>query len=254
MAASSPATHTRDLRSISVVVPAFDEELTIEVAVRSIAQSLDALGVEHEVVIVDDGSRDGTGAVADRLAAERSRVAVVHQPNGGLGSAFATGISEATKERILLWPADMTASPETLAPYLTLAPPTDVIVGCRRGRVGYTPLMRVNAWVYPRLVRALFGLELRDVNWICLYPAALLKRIPIARCGHAMLTEILVGCRDRGAGFTEIDVDMQARVHGSASAGRFTVMWRTLRELLVLWSERRRAARTDGEASMRGSA
>jgi hypothetical protein len=82
-----------------------------------------------------------------------------------------------------------------------------VIVGCRRRREGYNPLMLMNAWLYPRIVFGLFGLRLSDVNWICLYNGPMLRDIRLTQSGIPMLTEILVRLRDRGATFLEVDVE-----------------------------------------------
>jgi hypothetical protein len=106
-------------------------------------------------------------------------------------------------------------------------------------REGYNPLMRFNSWLYVRLVHALFGLRLRDVNWICVYPRKLLETIEIKHRGIPMLVEILVKLRDLGATFREVDCRMQERTVGKASASRFRTMWHTLLGLLKLRAEYR---------------
>jgi hypothetical protein len=118
----------------------------------------------------------------------------------------------------------------------------DVLVGCRLRREGYNPLMRFNAWLYPWLVRALFGLRLRDVNWICVYRRDLVEQVVVTQRGIPMLTEILVKLRDLGASFLEVDCRMQPRRVGVPSASRFRVMWRTLTGLLQFWRQYRRPA------------
>jgi glycosyltransferase involved in cell wall biosynthesis len=229
--------------SLSVVVPAWNEEALLERTVRSLALSLSQVAKDAEVVIVDDGSRDRTPALADALAKELPRVRALHQENQGIGGAFRTGMLAAEGEYVVLWPADMLAAPGDLEPYVSSFGKADVVVGVRRRREGYNVLMRANAWLYPKLVAFFFGLRLRDVNWICAYRRARLLEVPLTRRGIAMLAEILIGIRDRGGTFVEVEVAMKPREGGVASASRFRVMRRTLADLLGLAREWRRTHR-----------
>jgi glycosyltransferase involved in cell wall biosynthesis len=229
--------------ALSVVVPAFNEQLLLEDAIRRLRTSLDALSVAAEIIIVNDGSRDRTGIIADQLASELRNVVVCHQENQGIGGAFRTGARVATGEYLILWPADMPAEPSDLAPYTAQFGRADVIVGVRQARVGYNPLMLVNAWLYPRLVASLFDLRVRDVNWIHAYRRESFLKIHLTQRGIPMLAEALVRLRDIGATFVEVDVAMKARLGGVPSASRFRVMRRTLTGLFSLWWRWRREAR-----------
>lgn len=229
--------------ALSVVLPAYNEEALLADCVRRLHSSLAALGVPAEIVIVDDGSRDRTPEIADALAAELPGVVAVHQANQGIGGAFRTGTQRARGTYLILWPADMPAEPADLAPYTARFGAADVIVGVRRARLGYNPLMRLNAWIYPRLARALFGLRLRDVNWIHAYRLELFRRVTLTQRGIPMLVEALVRLRDLGATIVEVDVAMKARLGGVPSASRLRVMWRTLTGLLAFWRLWRRERR-----------
>jgi glycosyltransferase involved in cell wall biosynthesis len=221
--------------ALSVVLPAYNEEVLLDGCVRALHGALASLAVAAEIIIVNDGSRDGTPAIADRLAGDLPGVIAVHQANQGIGGAFRTGVQRATGEYLILWPADMPAEPADLAPYTAQFGRADVIVGVRAQRLGYNPLMRLNAWLYPRLVATLFGLRLRDVNWIHAYRRSLFTRITLTQRGIPMLVEALVRLRDLGATFVEVDVRMKVRLGGVASASRLKVMWRTLTGLLAFW-------------------
>jgi glycosyltransferase involved in cell wall biosynthesis len=231
-----------------MVVPAFNEEVMLDASIRLISETLRSARVTHEIILVDNGSQDRTGEIADRLARELPFVQVHHQPNRGIGGAFRTGVQASRGEYIALWPVDMPCRMADLQPYIERLGSASVIVGCRRRREGYNPLMQLNAWLYPRIVLALFGLRLRDVNWICFYDGPMLRDIPLTQSGIPMLTEILVRLRDRGATFLEVDVDMTARASGTPSAARPRVMWKTFIGLLQLrakWrSEQRRTLGT----------
>lgn len=221
--------------TLTIVLPAFNEENTLVACVNQLRASLDELGCRHEIIVVDDGSTDRTPAIADHLARSLPHVGVIHQLNQGIGGAFRAGANQAKGEHVVLWPADMIASPADLAPYCMNLVHGDVIVGVRRARIGYNPLMRLNAWIYPLLVRILFGLNIPDVNWIHAYRTSLIHRIDLTQRGIPMLVEILVRLRDLGATFILVEVAMKAREHGTPSAARWSVMVRTLRGLISFW-------------------
>lgn len=229
--------------ALSVVLPAYNEEVLLDGCVRRLHGALASLRVPAEIIIVNDGSRDRTREIADRLATELPGVIALHQVNQGIGGAFRTGTTRATGDYLILWPADMPAEPADLAPYTAQFGRADVIVGVRQQRLGYNPLMRFNAWLYPKLVATLFGLRLRDVNWIHAYRRSLFARITLTQRGIPMLVEALVRLRDLGATFVEVDVQMKVRLGGVASASRLRVMWRTLTGLLAFWNLRRRERR-----------
>lgn len=220
---------------LSVIVPAFNEEVLLDDGIRRLRTTLDALRLESEIIIVDDGSRDRTPGIADKLAAELTGVVALHQANQGIGGAFRSGADRASGEYLILWPADMPADRADLEPYARSFGHADVIVGVRRARVGYNPVMSINAWIYPKLVKWLFDLRLRDVNWIHAYRRSEFIKIQLTQRGIPMLVEALVRLRDAGATLMEVDVDMKARVGGVPSASRPRVMWRTLTGLFALW-------------------
>ncbi|HQY05876.1 MAG TPA: glycosyltransferase family 2 protein [Lacunisphaera sp.] len=221
--------------ALSVVLPAYNEEALLDGCVRQLHAALASLQVAAEIIIVNDGSRDRTKEIADRLAADLPGVIALHQANQGIGGAFRAGTARATGDYLILWPADMPAEPADLDPYTKQFGQADVIVGVREQRLGYNPLMRVNAWLYPKLVATLFGLRLRDVNWIHAYRRSLFTRITLTQRGIPMLVEALVRLRDLGATFVEVDVQMKIRLGGVASASRLKVMWRTLTGLFTFW-------------------
>jgi len=226
--------------TLSVVVPACNEAANLPACVDALHATLAAS--PYEVVVVDDGSRDDTAAVAARLAAAQpDRVRLLrHDHNQGLGAALRTGFAAARGDYVTCCPADFITSPDDWAPFAAALGKADVIVGCRVRREGYNPLMRCNAWLYPRLVRLLFGLRLRDVNWISVYRRALVDRVTITQRGIPMLAEILVKLRDQGATFVEVDCRMQPRRTGTPSASRPRVMVRTLHGLFQFWWSYRR--------------
>ena len=232
---------------VSVVVPAYNEELLLRETVESVSDALAAMSIRASIIIVNDGSIDRSGEIADTLAREREEVIALHQENTGIGGALRAGIAAANGRYLLVWPADMPCCEDDLRPFLDVPGDPDVIVGCRKKRIGYNPIMHFNAWIYPFLVKWMFGLRLRDVNWISLYRTRMAKEIQITQNGIPMLTEILVRIRDLGGSFLEVEVDMKPREGGVASASRFKVMWRTLAGLFSFWKLWRKERRLESK-------
>jgi glycosyltransferase involved in cell wall biosynthesis len=242
---NAAATQPRNAAALmlSVIIPVFNEEILLADAVRRLRRRLDERHVAAEIIMVDDGSHDRSGEIADGLARELPGVAVCHQPNQGIGGAFRTGAARARGDYLMLWPVDLPADAADLDPYVRYLGRVDVIVGCRRRRVGYSLLMRWNAWLYRRLADWLFNLRFRDVNWIHVYRREYFQRIVLTQRGIPMLVEALVRLRDAGASFAEVEVEMKRRQGGVSSASRLSVMWRTLAGLFSFWLIWRREKR-----------
>lgn len=235
--------HKQAQPRLSFIIPAYNEEALLADTVQQLHRVLAQLQQPSEIVIVNDGSVDRTGSIADTLSASLNQVRAVHQTNQGIGGAFRAGASLAAGDYLMLWPADMRPEAPDLTPYLSALGQADAIIGCRRQRVGYNPVMLLNAWLYPKIVSVLFGLHLRDVNWIHAYRRELFLKLHLTQRGIPMLAETLVRLRDARARFIEIEVDMRLRTAGKPSAGQVSVMLRTLRGLFTFWLTWRRELR-----------
>jgi glycosyltransferase involved in cell wall biosynthesis len=227
------------VRRVSIVLPAYNEEGNLAVCLDKLLETF--AGPEYEIVVVNNGSADRTGEIAHDYARRHPGKIVVLDldVNRYIGGGLKAGFEVAQGAYVTPCAADFQYAEADWAPFAQALGSADVLVGCRVRREGYNPLMRFNAWLYVRLVRALFGLSLRDVNWTCVYPRKMLETIEITHRGIPMLVEILVKLRDRGCTFREVDCRMQERTVGKASASRFRTMWQTLLGLLKLSAEYR---------------
>jgi len=222
--------------------PMFNEEGNIEHAVTSALAVLAGVTDQYEVIVVNDGSRDSTGAVADRLAAANPHVRAVHHPeNRGYGCAVRSGLAAARYPLVVLADGDNQFDLGELAVLLRGLGTSDIVSGYRITR--HDPAFRrLYAFMYNRAARLLFGIPVRDVNCgFKVYRRALVERLlPELRSTGALINvEILARARQHGARVTEVGVHHYARETGQPTGGNPAVIVRAAREMMGLWRELR---------------
>ncbi len=146
---------------LSVVIPAFNEAGAIRAVVEDARQTLKSLGLEHEVIVVDDGSADGTAAEA---AAAGARV-LAHPANAGYGAAILTGVAQARFDLVAILDADGSYPPAELAKLLPHAAHFDMVIGQRTGQAYRGgPFKRRGRWAFSWMARFVTGQLIPDVN------------------------------------------------------------------------------------------
>jgi glycosyltransferase involved in cell wall biosynthesis len=223
-----------DALAVSVIVPAYNEAETIEDVVRGIERVLARWPGSHEIIVVDDGSRDRTGEIAASLAKQLPIVRLVQLPqNRGYGAAQQTGIAQARGELVWLLPADGQIPPSALDAYLRAAPAADVVIGAYRVRAD-SRARRLSSWLYRTVVRLLFGFSVRNINAPKLYRRADLTGLPLRSTGGFADAEIVIQLHARGRSFQEVEIECLPRTAGQSSVG-----WRAaayaLIELVKFW-------------------
>jgi len=225
----------RHLPGLSIVLPCFNEEANVEQAVRQAARAARRFSDRHEIIVVDDGSGDGTALVAGRLVAARPDVRLVKHPeNRGYGAALRSGIRAARMPWVLLTDADLQFDLREVAEFLPLATSSDLIVGYRIARKD--PLgRRLNAAAWNWLMRHLFSLPVHDVD--CAFKLVrrdLLQRIELVSDGAMISTELIAKSMQSGARLTELGVHHRPRTAGEQSGANPRVVARAFLELFKL--------------------
>jgi glycosyltransferase involved in cell wall biosynthesis len=235
---------------LSWFFPAHNEEANVEPLVAEARQALDELADTWEIVIVDDGSRDGTPALADRLAAaDPDRVRVVHHAtNLGYGAALRSGFAAARYPLVAFTDGDRqfrVADLGLLTARLLEADRPDVVAGYRIRRAD--PLVRtVYARLYRLALRIFFGLQVRDVDCACkLFRREALEGLRVESGGAFFSAELLIKLRESNRRVVEVGVPHYPRTAGSPTGARPSVIWRAVRDFwalrLRLWAAPRRA-------------
>ncbi len=253
----APDTRTpRPLPSLSAFLPAHDEEANILTAAEALLRMLPRVARRWELVIVNDGSRDRTGMVAEALARRHpGAVRVIHHArNRGYGAALRSGFAAARFDYVFFTDADRQFDPAGLPALLGPLANADAVVGWRRERADPAH-RRVLSACWNWLVCRLFGLQLHDVN--CAFKVLrrrALEGITLEADGAVVSAELMARVAHGGHRVVEIPVAHFPRRAGAASGGRLDVIARAVVELVRLrrrLREERRVAVRAREAGAR---
>jgi glycosyltransferase involved in cell wall biosynthesis len=224
------------LPSISAFFPAYNEEANVEAMVERLRGVLPRVSDDWEIIVVDDGSRDRTAAIADALAAADPRVRVVHHPqNRGYGGALKSGFAASRKAYVFFTDGDGQFDVDELETLLPYVPEYDVVIGYRIDRAE-GGLRRANAGAWNWLVRRLFGIPSRDVD--CAFKLFDRRVFDVVRPeaeGAMISTEILARAVRAGFRVTEVGVHHFPRRHGTPTGANPLVIARAFYELFKLY-------------------
>lgn len=229
--------------TISIVFPMYNEEAYILRAVRAARAVLEEINPDHEIIIVDDGSKDRTPEIADELARADPRVKVVHNAvNRKLGGSLRAGYAIATKELLLYTDADLPFDLQELPRAVRLLDyqEADVLSAYRFDRTSEGFIRTVYSFFYNTLIRVLFGLRIKDVNFsFKLFRRSLLHKFQLKSEGSLIDVEFLVRAQKVQANIIQIGVDYFPRSRGISTLSSPGVILKILKELVQLWSELR---------------
>ena len=217
------------MESLSVVIPAYNEAQTIARVAADVHHALNGR-LEYEIIVVDDGSSDGTFAEARQLQGDNVRV-LRHAVNRGSGQAIRTGLADARLTLATYVPADGQFDPNELPGFVAAAAGADIVVGYRTHRTGYGLVRKVQSALYVWLVNTCFGQKYRDVNWVHLWRVKTAAQLPLLSEGVFMQQELLTRAQAHGMTVVETPSEFHRRRGGVAKGNRPSAIWKTLVEL-----------------------
>ena len=227
----------------SFALIAYNEEENLPWVIERAGQLLDALEGGSEIVVVDDGSTDGTGVWLADAARRDPRVQVVYHPrNLGIGRAWRSAYAASRGEWILTCCADRQFDPLDFRPLVPLTASHDIIVVVRNVRTD-NPIRRLIGQCHVLVNRFLFGLNIPDVNWVKIYRGELVRQMPLVLESPLVETEILARAKRTGARIAEHKGPSHPRLHGTAHGATLRHLAGSVQELSVLYRELRRGDR-----------
>lgn len=222
----------------SIVLPAYDEEANIRRAMAEATATATRLLEDHEIIVVDDGSRDGTAAAVREQAEADPRLRLIsHGSNRGYGEALRTGFLAARLDYVFFTDADLQFDMDELERFLPFAETVDVVAGYRLNRQDHL-VRRLNAYGWNLLVRLLFYVPVRDIDCAFkLFNRRVLEEVDLESVGAMVNTELMVKLGRKGASVVEIGVTHRPRAAGEARGASPRVIANALWEVARMRSQ-----------------
>jgi len=223
---------------LSLVFPAFDEGLNLDPLLESALALAPQLSEKFEIIVVDDGSSDGSAETLGRWQRRDPRIRGIHHAtNLGYGAALRTGLQCARGELIFFSDADLQFDLAELKSLLAHADSFDIVAGYRAPRRDPWG-RRVLGWGWTTLVRNLFGLRIRDIDCAFkLFRRHVLTALPISALGAFVNTEILVRATNAGYRIHQVPVSHRPRARGRQTGANLRVIGKALYEAASLYRE-----------------
>ena len=226
------------VEAVSVFFPCYNDEATIAGMVDVAVATLGRIGVrDAEVIVVNDGSTDGSAALLEEVMVREPLLRVVtHEHNRGYGGALLSGFAASTKQWVFYTDGDGQFDAAELELLVQRASDqVDIVQGYKLRRADGL-LRTVIGRVYHRFVKLMFGLKIRDTDCdFRLIRHAALDRVTLVHTTGVICVELVRKLQDTGARFTEVGVQHYRRVHGTSEFFRVGAIVRTLRDLAGLW-------------------
>jgi glycosyltransferase involved in cell wall biosynthesis len=227
---------------ISAFFPAYNEQDNIALLTEEAVETLASLCSEYEVIIVNDGSRDRTGQVADELAGRMPHVRVVHHPqNRGYGAALQSGFAASRLDFIFFTDGDRQFRIQEIERLVPFAEQYDIVAGYRIKRQdAFVRLVNAKSWNL--LCRLVLGVRVRDIDCAFkLFKRSVFDRIHPSSNGAVISTEIFALARLRRLSVKEVGVHHYPRLAGVQTGASLKVIVKAFQELFAL--QRRLRAR-----------
>ena len=220
--------------SLSWILPAYNEEENFANVVRRIITALESQVSDFELIIVDDGSTDRTGEIADQMAEADDRVRVIHNPeNVNYGVSLIRGIRAARCAWILHNGADLPLAPEDLDKFISRFSDSDIIVACRLSRAAHSPWRKLTSITNRLLLQVLFSPNVSDLNFVQFYRTAYVRQISLLSTSPAFVTpELILRAEHTGRRVRQVKAEFRHRHYGRAHFGKLRdILW-TFKDML----------------------
>jgi glycosyltransferase involved in cell wall biosynthesis len=225
--------------TLSVFFPAYFDEKNIDKVVTKAIEVLEELKLkDYEVIIIEDGSPDKTGEVADELAKKFGNVKVIHhEKNMGYGTTLKDGFMSAKMDYVFYTDGDNQFDLDELKKFVFLLSFSDHVVGYRK-RKQYSTYRKVTSLIYNYLLRFIFEIDYVDIDCAFkLFKRDLFDKINIVSVDAFIDAEIMIKSDLLGYKTTEVGVKHLPRLDGISTAARPSVIFRTIKEIFQFRKE-----------------
>lgn len=225
--------------SISIAIPAYNEEENMKLVLTDTLKNLPRYFKDYEIIVIDDGSTDNTGKIADKIASKNSKtIKVIHQKNQGYSKAMLTGIKASKKDFVAYMPADGQFMVQDMRHCFEVLDQADLVLGYRGGRTDYATRRIFFSYGYLLLLLSLFDIKYMDVGWVNIWRTKKVQKTKLKAVGGIfVLTEILIRFRQKKYRIVEAPSYYHPRLSGEVKNAKLKVVMSTFVSALKLWFE-----------------
>lgn len=222
--------------SISIIIPAYNEEESLKYILEDTLQNLSKLVSDFEVIVIDDGSKDNTLRIARTVARKYPRLKVVHRPHGGFGKALLTGIKIAKKDYVAHMQANGQDLVRDMVNCFKIMGQYDLVLGIRGKRIDYDFYRLVLSYGGLLAYRLFFNIRYEDVHWAYIWKREEIQKLNLdPEGGIFILVESLIKFKRKGLKIGEAPAPYRPRFAGVSKITNYTVVLKTLKSMLRLW-------------------
>ena len=224
--------------TLSVVMPALNEERNIEAAIGDTLAALDDFQIEGEIVVVNDGSSDRTPELVRARMARDPRVKMIEHPlRQGIGVSFWDGVEHATGDAVIMLPGDNENDPSESLRYFSLLEHVDVVIPFVYNRQVRSVFRNVLSLLYRQIINTTFRTNFNYTNGTVLYRRSILSQFTANSKGFFFQTEVLIRAVKNGYLFAEVPYQLNRREGGKSKAVSFPSLLNVVKGYLDLVRE-----------------
>jgi len=199
-------------------MPARDEQSHLREAAEIVLEVGARYFSNLEILIVDDGSIDQTGAIAEKLAAGDARVHVIHNSISlGLGGVIRQGLGLAQNKYFMFVDGKGATTADALEKILKHIGRADLVIPYPTNSQERLMIRRLISWLFQQILNVFFGLHLQYYNHLVVYPTAMIRSIPIKTDSYGFQAECVIKLLKKGASFVEVGVEDRFNLEGRKS-------------------------------------
>jgi glycosyltransferase involved in cell wall biosynthesis len=222
------------ITSISVVIPAYNDETTVGRLIDDVDCLLREISTDYEIVCINDGSKDNTLTVLEDRAARLKNVRVInHAVNQGYGRTIRELYLAGKKELVFSLPGDYQFAPKELLTMAHGLKTHDFVIGLRVKR-NDPPRRKLQSHVYNLMLRMFYGIKFKDVNSIKLFKRGILEYFPLESETPFVDAELCIRAHKAGFKVIELPIEHLPRLSQGASGGKISVITDTFGDLIKM--------------------
>lgn len=232
------------IKEISVFLPTFNEEGSIEGVVLGVKKVLEKTAEKWEIIVVNDGSVDGTRGIVEKLSSKDERIRVIsHEVNSGYGASLQTGFYNARYNWISFIDSDGQFDFGEIGKFIEKQKETnaDLVIGYyKKRKVSFTKILTSKVW--ETFIYILFGLKVHDIDCgFKLISKGVIEKIPHLESerGAFISSELLIKAKKKGFKFAEVPVTHYPRLQGKGTGRKLNVIIKSFLDLFRLWKKLR---------------